>query len=369
MTKTFTELGLNEKLSQALEKLEITELTEIQERVIPIALEKRDLIAQAPTGTGKTFAYLLPLFQTLIQKPEVQVIIISPTHELSSQIKSQVELLAKKSEIPLTYALIIGEVNIKRQIDKMKEKPNIIIGSTGRILELIEKKKIKTQTINTLVIDEADRMLDIKNLSQVKQIIKTLPKERQTILVSASIHNSNITTAKEFMIDPEIIIVEKNSVPKNISHSYYILQNKDKTEMLRRLINYLKPDKSLVFVQHSDSIERLTEEVKYHGLKVGGLYGNQSKEERQKVVEDFKKGKIQIMFATDIAARGLDIKGVTHVFNFDLPKDSEAYQHRSGRTGRQKAEGETISLVNADEKPFLNKVSRELGVTMNLKSF
>ena len=215
MSKTFTELGLNEKISEALKKLEITEATEVQEKVIPILMESKDAIFQAPTGTGKTFAYLLPLFQNLPIKPEVQVIIISPTHELSSQIKGQIELLAKNSQIPLTYALMIGDVNIQRQIDKLKTKPHIIVGSAGRILELIEKKKIKTQTIKVLIIDEADRMLDLKNIAQVKAIIKQLPTERQTILASASIHNRDLETAKEFMNNPQVISLEKNYVPSN----------------------------------------------------------------------------------------------------------------------------------------------------------
>lgn len=361
MDKSFIELGLNENIVKALNKINIDKPTDIQEKTIPVILESKDVIFQSPTGTGKTFSYLLPLFQNLKQKPEVQVLIISPTHELSSQIKGQVELLVKNSEIPLTFALMIGDVNIQRQIDKLKTKPNIIVGSAGRILELIEKKKIKTQTINTFIIDEADRMLDLKNVAQVKSIIKFLPKERQTILVSASIHNSDVELAKTFMNNPELILVEKNTVPSNIKHSYFIVDEKNKIEVLRKLINFLKPKKSLVFVQQSDIIGKLLD-TKYHGLKVGSLFGFQEKEERKKVIDDFKKGKLQILLATDIAARGLDIEGVSHVFNFDLAKDFESYQHRAGRTGRQNAEGHAISLVTTNEKVLLSKIAKGLKI-------
>jgi ATP-dependent RNA helicase DeaD len=365
MTKSFIELGLNEKLSQALEKIQIIKATEIQEKVIPIALENKDIIGQSQTGTGKTFAYLLPIFQKNETKPGVQTIILAPTHELASQIKTQVELLAKNAELPVSYALIIGEVNIKRQIDKLKEKPNIIIGSSGRILELIEKKKINVKTITTIVLDEADRLLDIKNISQVKKIINLIPKEKQTILISAGISNPVMKIASELMNSPELIKTEStNTVPDNIEHAYYLTENKTKTELLRRLVNFLKPEKSLVFVQQSEDLEKLTTEVKYHGLKVGGLFGKQSKEDRKRIVDDFRKGVIQILFATDIAARGLDIKGISHVFNYNISKDSESYLHRCGRTGRQNAKGYTVSLVNNEEKNLLFKIGKELNINI-----
>lgn len=373
MEKNFSQLGLTDKLIEGLSKSNIVSPTEIQEKMIPLALEGKNIIGQSETGTGKTLAYLLPIFQKNTPNAGVQTIILAPTHELASQIKTQVELLAKKSEIPLTYALIIGEVNIKRQIDKMKEKPNIIIGSSGRILELFEKKKINPKTITTLVIDEADRMLDKKNIDQVRKISKLLDKDKQTFLISASISKHNIELAEEFTTKPELVICEqKKTVPDTIIHSYYMVDPREKIETLRKLVNFLKPEKAIVFVQDSKIIERLTERTKYHGMKIGSLHGAQEKEDRKSVLDNFRKGTVEILFTTDIASRGLDIPNVTHVFNFDLTTDTKSYLHRCGRTGRLNngtiQVGHAISLVTPDEKPVLNSISKELAINIELKT-
>lgn len=366
MTNSFAELGLIDNYIKVFEKLNISNPTEIQEKVIPAFLDNKDIVAQSQTGSGKTFAYLLPLIQKTEAKREVQSIILAPTHELASQIKSVAESVIKDSNLNVTFALIIGEVNIKRQIDKLKDKPNIIIGSSGRILELIEKKKINSSTIKTLIIDEADRLLDIKNLSSVKKILSITPKDKQTVLVSAGITEKTTETIKEFLKDPIYIKAETtNTVPSNIRHSYYLTDDKNKIDFLRRVINFIKPEKSLVFVQQSEDVEKLTTEVKYHGLKVGGIYGSQSKEDRKRVIDDFRKGKIQILFATDILARGLDIKGVSHVFNYNIGKDTQSYLHRCGRTGRQNVEGFAVSIVNSDEKKLLMRIGKELNITID----
>lgn len=370
MDSSFIELGVKPELVEGLKKADISIPTEIQKKIIPLALEKKDLIAQSETGSGKTLAYLLPIFEKIDLAAKVQTIILAPTHELASQIKGQIELLVKNSGLPINFALIIGEVNITRQIDKLKQKPHIVVGSSGRILELLEKKKINPATITTLVIDEADRMLDKKNIAPVKKIIKLLPKERQTILVSASVCNQTITIAKDFMNNPEVVKAEENQgIPSNIEHFYYVSEKNKKVEVLRRLVNYLKPEKSLVFIQKGEDMEELTEKTKYHGLKVGGLFGEQQKEARKKVVDDFKKGNIQILFATDIAARGLDIKGITHVFNLDLHRDAQSYLHRVGRTGRQNEKGYAISIITNEEKPFLNKIAKDFHIEIKIGSF
>lgn len=372
MTKTFKEIGLSDKLVEGLKKLNILEPTEIQEKLIPLALENKNIVGQSETGTGKTFSYLLPIFEKLDPKGGVQVIVLAPTHELASQIKTQTELLTKKAEIPLTFALIIGEVNIKRQIDKLKEKPNIIVGSSGRILELFEKKKINAQTIKTLVIDEADRMLDKRNIDPVNKIVKLLPKDVQSIFISASISKHNIEIAESMSNSPELVICEqRKTVPDSISHSYYVVEANEKIEALRSLVKLLQPQKAMIFVQDSKILDRLTNRTKYHGLKFGALYGEQEKEERKKVLDDFRKGSIQLLFTTDIASRGLDIKEVTHVFNFDLATNTKSYLHRCGRTGRlsdgKLQDGLAISLITSLEKNVLNEIAKELKIDIELK--
>ena len=367
MAKSFLELGLKNELVEGLKKVSITEPTEIQEKVIPIALEKKNIIGQSETGSGKTLAYLLPIFEKMALDKGVQAIILAPTHELASQIKSETELLAKNSTLPVTFALIIGDVDIKRQIDKLKTKPHVIVGSAGRILELIEKKKINTQSIKTLVIDEADRLLDKKNIAPVKKIALLTNKEKQTMLISASISTHIIDLAKEFTTDLEIVKVEANNkVPENISHSYFITEKRNnRIELLRRLINFLKPEKALVFIKNSEDMRKLIEETKYHGLKAGGLFGAQEKEDRKRILDNFRKGTLQILFATDIAARGLDIKGITHVFNFDFPEDSKSYLHRCGRTGRQNNKGTAVSMITNEEKSLLTKIAKDLKITIS----
>ncbi|MFN8671263.1 MAG: DEAD/DEAH box helicase [Candidatus Sericytochromatia bacterium] len=363
MDNTFTNLGLNSQLEEGLKKLSITNPTEIQGKVIPELLLKKDLIFQSETGSGKTFAYLLPIFQNININDKTQTIILAPTHELASQIKTQVELLAKNSNLPISYALIIGEVNIKRQIDKLKEKPHIIIGSAGRILELIEKKKINASNIKNLVIDEADRMLDKTNVSTVKKVLNITSKEKQTILVSATISDRDISEMKEYLKEINIIRTEsENTIPDNIEHYYYVVEYKNKVETLRKLVKFFNPERALVFIQKGDDIKELVEFTGYHGLKAGSLLGTNQKEERKKIIEDFKKGTIQLLFATDIAARGLDIKNVSHVFNLDLNRDAKSYLHRVGRTGRQEQKGMAISIITKDQKELLDRISKNFNI-------
>ncbi|MFN8576574.1 MAG: DEAD/DEAH box helicase [Candidatus Sericytochromatia bacterium] len=365
MTQKFKNLEITENILKYLEKINIVSPTEIQEKVIPIILDNKNVIGLSQTGTGKTLAYLLPIIQKIDLSNGTQTIILAPTHELASQIKTEIEKIIKGSDLNLSYALIIGEVNIKRQIDKLKEKPNIIVGSSGRILELIEKKKISTKNIKNLVLDESDRLLDIKNLSEVRKICSYL-KDTQKILISAGMSESSIKIASEIISsDYEIIKASSiNTIPSNIEHLYYLCDDKNKQSELKRIIKFLNPDKSLVFVQQSNDVEKLTTEFKYHGMKIGAIFGKQSKEERKKVLDDFRKSKIQILFSTDLLARGLDIQNITHVLNYNISKDSEAYLHRAGRTGRQNVKGYSISIVNTQEKKLLFKIAKELNLSI-----
>lgn len=368
MEKTFADLGLDSKLIEGLKKSEIINPTHVQIQAIPLIMENKEVVAQSETGTGKTLAYLLPIFQKTDLASGMQTIILAPTHELAAQIKKEVDLLAKNSEINVTAALIIGEVNITRQIDKLKTKPNIIVGSPGRILELIEKKKITAHTIKSVVIDEADYLLNKKNVDSVNKILKAVQKNRQLMMFSASISNITIGKAKEMIVTPEFIKIDsKNVVSDRIKHSFYVTEHKKRIDVLRRLIEFLKPEKSLVFVKQGEFMEQITEKNKYHGKKIGTLFGTLDKEERKKILDEFRKGKIEILFATDIAARGLDIKGITHIFNIGLLEDSKTYLHRCGRTGRQNATGEAISIITADEKALLKKFEKELKVNIEEK--
>jgi ATP-dependent RNA helicase DeaD len=369
MDNLFDELGLKDSLIEALKKVNITEPTEIQKVAIPAALENKDIIGQSRTGSGKTLSYLLPLFSKIDpDKREMQALILAPTHELVMQIFKEINSLSDNSGINIICASIIGDVNVTRQIEKLKEKPHIIVGSTGRILELIKKKKISAHTIKTIVIDEGDRLLDTNNVDNVKSIIKSTLKERQLMLFSATISEKTIKTAKELMKEPQIIRVEEmDEVNPDITHSFFLCERRDKFEVLRKLVHALNLKRAIVFINKSDEIDITTEKLKYHKLKAASILGSNEKEDRKKAMEDFRNGDLQLLVASDIAARGLDIKGVTHIINLDIPEDPKDYLHRVGRTGRAGEKGMAISISTERELDFLKKIQNTYRITIQQK--
>lgn len=360
----FDNLGLKEELITALNLQDIKEPTKIQEQTIPLIFEKKDIIGQSETGSGKTLAYLLPIISNIdFNSKQLQTIILTPTHELSLQIEHQIKLLIKNSLLPLKVAVIIGGVNISRQLEKLKEKPHIVVGSSGRILELIAKKKISGHTVKTIVIDEADRMIDEKNIANVKSVIKTTLKERQILMFSATMSAKSIKTASEFMKEPIIVqIKNKELLPKTINHIYFISERRDKIEMLRKIIKIEKPEKVIVFINNPNAIETTIEKLEYHKLKATGIYGLATKQERKKAMEDFRMGKVQILVSSDLGSRGLDIEDITHVISLDIPEEPIFYLHRAGRTGRAGKTGLSISIVTEAEEQWLKKYEKQFNI-------
>lgn len=369
MSETFDALNLKPSLVKALEAEKIVKPTEIQRKVLPSAFENKDIIAQSETGTGKTLAYLLPLYHKLnATAKEMQALILVPTHELAIQVQRQIERLSLNSEVKLTSTPIIGNVNIDRQIDKLKEKPHIIVGSPGRILELIKKKKLSAHTIKTIIIDEADRLMDDSNLEIVKSVIKSTLKERQLMIFSASISKETIAKAKEIMKEPEIIRAEdKLTVPDTIEHIYLVTEQRDKIEVLRKLIRMMEPKKAVAFVNQSDEVETVTAKLNYHGLKAESIHGTNFKLDRKKTMEDFRSGRLQLLVASDIAARGLQIEGITHIFNMSIPEEAKDYLHRAGRTGRNGNTGLSISIITERELPLIKMYEKSLNITIAFK--
>lgn len=364
MSESFEALLSNPSLVAALAKDKITVPTEIQRRVIPEALKNKDLVVQSETGTGKTLAYLLPLFEKIdVTSKLMQAIILVPTHELAVQILRQVERLSRDSEIKVTGATMIGNVNIDRQIEKLKEKPHIIVGSPGRVLELIKKKKITAHTIKTIVLDEADRLLDDSSFESVRAVIKSTLRERQMMLFSATIPRQAVEKAKELMKEPEIIAgEEKASIPATIEHLYFLAEQRDKIEVLRKLVRIMNPQKALVFVNKSEEIDVMTAKLRYHGLEAEGIHGSNFKSDRKKTMEAFRAGKIQLLIASDVAARGLHIEDVTHIFNLSMPEDPRDYLHRAGRTGRNGNSGVAVSIVTQREMPLVRAYEKAFNI-------
>ncbi|KGP76988.1 helicase [Desulfosporosinus sp. Tol-M] len=369
MQTAFDQFGLDESLVAALKREGIVEPTAIQVQTIPFILETRDVVGQSESGTGKTLAYLLPIFQKIdTLKRETQAMILTPTHELAIQIQRVIEILACNSGLAVTSAAIIGNVNITRQIEKLKEKPHIIVGSSGRILELIQKKKISSQTIKTMVLDEADRLLDENNSQTVKAVIKTTLSRTQLLLFSATLPPVTLQQASELLKNPEVVrVTDKIMIATTISHMYFLAEQRDKIEVLRKLVRMIIPPRAVIFINKSEEIEKTVEKLKFHGLEAEGIYGGASKINRRKAMDKFKSGKISLLVASDLAARGLDIKGITHIFNLDLPEDPGLYLHRVGRTGRAGESGTAISIVNFKEAPYIKRLAGMFEISINHK--
>lgn len=370
--KSFKDLGLNENIIEGLRLQGITEPTEIQSLSIPEILENRDVIGEAHTGSGKTLAFVAPLFQKIdTSKREMQCLILAPTHELVMQIESQVKLLAENSKIPVTSLTIIGDVNIDKQIKKIKDiKPHILVGTPGRVLDLMNKKKITAHTLKTLVIDEADNLLDNTSSAFVNDIIKKTLRDRQLLVFSATINKNTVDISKNLMKDPAIFKSEaKVPLNPNIEHMYIEVQERDKFEVLRKLIAATNPDKTIVFVNGTFNNNLIADKLSYHNKTAFAMNNRLTKEQRQNALESFRSGKINILVSTDVTARGLDIQDVTHIINLDFPTNSLEYLHRAGRTARGSNSGTTITLVaNHKEKSLLKIYEREYNIKINKKT-
>ncbi len=368
--KTFKELNLNDNIIAGLEKQGITTPTEIQSLTIPEILDNKDVIGEAHTGSGKTLAFLAPLFEKIdTSKKDLQVLILAPTRELVMQIEKQSKLLAENSEMPINTVPIIGDVNMDKQIKNLKGlKPNIIVGTPGRVLDLIKKKKIKAHTIKTIVLDEGDNLLDNTHARTIQDIIKTTMRDRQLLIFSATISSKAMPIAKDLMKDPVIFKNEKKaSLNPNIEHMYIEVEERDKAEVLRKLIAAVNPDKAIVFINRGFDVEMIADKLNYHNKNAFAMHKRITKEQRQQALEKFRNGKINILVSSDISARGLDIQDITHIINLDFPANANEYLHRAGRTARGSAHGTTISLVTKKEFPALRIYEREFNIKLNKK--
>ena len=366
----FKELNLNENIISGLGKQGITIPTEIQAISIPEILNNRDVIGEAHTGSGKTLAFLAPLFEKIdTSKKELQVLILAPTRELVMQIEKQCKLLATNSELPVTALSIIGDVNMDKQVKKLKEiKPNIIVGSPGRVRDLILKKKIKAHTIKTIVLDEGDNLLDNTHAKTVGDIIKTTMRDRQLLIFSATVSGKALEIAKGLMKDPVIFKNEKKaSLNPNIEHMYIEVDERDKPEVLRKLIAAVEPEKAIVFINRGYDVEMIADKLNYHHKNAFAMRKRITKEQRQQALESFRNGKINILVSSDISARGLDITDITHIINLDFPANANEYLHRAGRTARGSASGTTISLVTSKDFRALKMYGREFNIDIKEK--
>ena len=370
MNKSFNELNINNSIVVGLEKQNITIPTGIQETAIPFALENKDIIAEAHTGTGKTLAFLIPIFEKInVEKREMQAIILAPTHELVVQIESQIKLLSTNSGINVTSLSIMGESNIEKQIKKLKEvKPHIIVGSPGRILDLIKKKKITAHTIKTIVLDEADNLLSKNKPVIIKDIIKSTMKDRQLMFFSASINKETLNLAKTLVKDVEIIKIEnKSEINPKIEHICILGSLRDRFENLRKLLAAEQPKRAIVFVNNNTDLRQINEKLQYHKVKSTAIYGNASKEERQRALDAFRRGKCNVLVSSDLSARGLDIPEVSHIISLDFPVNPDEYLHRAGRTARGNNSGVSVCLITNKDIEILQSYEKAFDIEFTVK--
>lgn len=369
MEDNFKSLNIDENIINALRLQGIKEPTPIQSKAIPVCLENKDVVAESETGSGKTLAYVLPIFKKVeASKRENQVIILTPTHELAVQVHKVIDKLSKDSNMGITSMTIIGNVNIKRQVEKLKEKPHIIIGSSGRILELIKMKKIAAHTVKTIIIDECDKLLDENNEKMTKAVIKTTLRERQVLCFSATVTDEVLKFSKENMKEPVVLKEEQKPIAnKNIEHMYFVCERRDKILMIRKLIASLKPKKAIVFINNSNGINVIADKLRYHGIKAEGISGENFKAERKKSMDAFIQGKSNVLVSSDLTSRGLDIRGVTHIINLDIPENEMDYIHRAGRCGRGQNRGVCASIITENEKPMITKIKNKFSIDIHLK--
>ncbi|MFS0671353.1 DEAD/DEAH box helicase [Peribacillus frigoritolerans] len=352
----FSELGLDRTSMKSIEKMGFEEASPIQAQTIPLALEGKDIIGQAQTGTGKTAAFGIPLMENIdINNENVQGIVIAPTRELAIQVSEELFKLGygKRARVLAVY----GGQDIDRQIRALKKKPHIIVGTPGRLLDHIKRKNIKLGGVHTVVLDEADEMLNMGFIEDIELILSTVPDERQTLLFSATMPDPIRKIAERFMQEPVLVRVKAKEMTVDRIEQYYLeLKESEKFDTLARLFDIQTPDLAIVFGRTKRRVDELASALNIRGYMAEGIHGDLSQAKRLSVLKKFKDGNIDVLVATDVAARGLDISGVTHVYNFDIPQDPESYVHRIGRTGRAGKHGIAITFVTPRERGQLHAV-------------
>lgn len=351
---------INELKKELQDKWKFDQEMPVQTQLIPAMLSGKDIVAQSPTGSGKTLAYVLPILEQVDGKKQaIQALIVAPSQELSMQI---VEVLREwTAGTDITVTQLIGGANMQRQLEKLKKKPTIVVGTPGRLNELIKAKKLKLHEIRHIILDEGDQLLARDHRTVVKALIEGSNPNRQVIVVSATITEEIELVASRLMKEPVRIHITHEELPAQgkVIHSFVKIEERDKTDMLRRLAQF-DGVKALAFVNNLDQLLMKESKLKFRDANVVALHSDMKKEDRKQAITAFRKGEVRILIATDIAARGLDIEGITHVIHVDVPHTIEQYLHRSGRAGRAGADGEILTLLSyIDEKNF-KKWTKEL---------
>jgi len=361
----FTQMELAPPILKAIAEQGYTTPTPIQQQAIPVILQGRDILAGAQTGTGKTAGFALPLLQLLHNQPRptlprpTRVLVLVPTRELASQVYESFKAYGR--HLPFITEQIFGGVNINTQIKRLAKGADILVATPGRLLDLMYQKKVDLSQVQHFVLDEADRMLDMGFIKDIRKIIQALPDKRQNLMFSATYEKEIKVLASQLLHDPvEVSVARDNKAADKIKQTIYPVSKEDKRELLSWLIGHGHWQQVLIFVRTKHGADRLVRQLIKDGIRSIALHGNKSQAARNRALQAFKQGEVTALVATDIAARGLDIEQLPHVVNFDLPSVAEDYVHRIGRTGRAGHEGEAISLVSPEEAYLLHGIEKLL---------
>lgn len=357
----FKSFNLNPKIAAGIEAAGFTQPTPIQQQAIPKIMQHRDVMGLAQTGTGKTAAFGLPIMHQLMKGRRgcVRALIVAPTRELAEQIHESLAMLGK--ETGLRSVTIYGGVGINPQISKLKRGAEIVVACPGRLLDHIKQSTIDLSQLDVLVLDEADRMFDMGFLPDIRRIIKCVPAQRQTLLFSATMPKEILHLAHEILNNPETVQVDTVAPAVTVSHAIYPVAQHLKTELLLELLRQTDTASVLIFTRTKHRAKKLGERLVKSGYRAASLQGNLSQSRRQAALDGFRDGSFQVLVATDIAARGIDVSQVSHVVNFDIPDTAEAYIHRIGRTGRAARSGDAFTLVTRDDGVMVRTIERILG--------
>ncbi len=352
----FSELKLDKRLLKAVENIGFEEATPIQSETIPLALEGKDVIGQAQTGTGKTAAFGLPMLDKIdTEKSAIQGLVIAPTRELAIQTQEEIYRLGKEKRIKVQA--VYGGADIGRQIKSLKNNPHIVVGTPGRMLDHINRRTLKLDKVETLVLDEADEMLNMGFLEDIEAIISKVPETRQTLLFSATMPDSIKRIGVKFMKEPEHVKIKAKEMTANLIDQYFVqCKEFEKFDVMTRLFDVQNPELTIVFGRTKRRVDELARGLEMRGYKAEGIHGDLPQHKRMSILKAFKNDEIDILVATDVAARGLDISGVSHVYNYDIPQDPESYVHRIGRTGRAGKEGMSVTFVTPNEMSYLHVI-------------
>ena len=363
-TVTFDDLGLNRDVLNAVKAAGFIKPSPIQEQAIPVVLAGRDMVGQAHTGTGKTAAFGLPALSNMKRNNGVEILVITPTRELATQVSD--ELFKYGRNMGARTVTVYGGSSYKRQIDLIERGASVVVATPGRLLDILKKNMLSEFTPSVVVLDEADEMLDMGFLDDINEIFSYLPSSRQTLLFSATMPKPIKLLAERILDNPEFISITKGETTNtDITQEYYVIDESERDDAIIRLMDSELTSKAVVFCRTKSEVDRLSNVLSNAGYLANGLHGDMEQRQRETVIKGFKQNSVKVLVATDVAARGIHVDNISHVFNYHIPFDPESYVHRIGRTGRAGTKGKAITLVTPIEFKELQRIKSKVGTSMN----